>query len=158
MSATVPSGQAPGGVHSITAQVRVEYTYLPGLTLSGFLHGLGGRRIEGGRCPSCEMVYVPPRVRCPACGAGPMTPVPVGDRGTIVSYTVVHVPVAGSPDPPFAWAWIRLDGADVTFPHLLGGVPVEDIAVGQAVRAVWAADDQLAPSWESILHFAPVSP
>jgi len=147
------------GEHSMSARVRTKYTYEPGLTLSRFLRALGERRVEGGRCPGCAKVYVPPRVRCPACGAGPMTPVPVGDRGTIVSYTVVHVPVAGSPTkPPFAWAWIRLDGADVTFPHLLGGVPVEDIVVGQKVRAVWAPDDQLAPSWESILHFVPVPP
>jgi len=145
-------------VDSITARVRAEYTYLPGLTLSRFLRGLGERRVEGGRCPSCSKVYVPPRVRCPACGTGPMMPVPVGNLGSIVSYTVVHVPVAGSPAPPFAWAWIRLDEADVPFPHLLGGVPVEEIIVGQQVRAVWAADDQLSPSWESILHFAPVSP
>jgi uncharacterized protein len=144
-------------VGSITARLRVGYTYLPGRTLSRFLRGLGERRIEGGRCPGCSQVYVPPRVRCPACGAGPMTPVPVGDRGTIVSYTVVHVPVAGSPEPPFAWAWIRLDGAAVPFPHLLGGVPVGEIVAGQQVQAVWAADDQLAPGWESIRHFAPVS-
>jgi hypothetical protein len=37
-------------------------------------------------------------------------------------------------------------------------VPVEDIVVGQKVRAVWAPDEQLAPSWESILHFVPVPP
>ena len=145
-------------VDSITARLRVGYTYQPGLTLSRFIRGLGERRIEGGRCPSCSKVYVPPRVRCPACGTGPMTAAPVGDQGTIVSYTVVHVPVTGSPEPPFAWAWIRLDGADVPFPHLLGGMPLEDIAVGQRVRAVWAADDQLAPTWESILHFGPVPP
>jgi uncharacterized protein len=140
---------------SITARLRVEYTYLPGRTLSRFLRGLGERHIEGGRCPSCSKVYVPPRVRCPACGTGPMTPAPVGDLGTIVSYTVVHVPVPGSPEPPFAWAWIRLDGTDVPFAHLLGDVPFEDITVGGRVRAVWVADDQLAPTWESILHFAP---
>lgn len=146
-------------MHSMSARVRAEYTYEPGLTLSRFLRALGERRIEGGRCRSCAKVYVPPRVRCPACGTGPMTPVPVDDRGTIVSYTVVHVPVAGAlTEPPFAWAWIRLDGADVSFPHLLGGVSVEDIFVGQAVEAVWVADDELAPSWESIRHFAPMPP
>ena len=143
----------------VVSDVRIEYTYEPGLTLSGFLRALAGRRIEGGRCPSCSKVYVPPRARCPACGTGPMTPVPVSDCGTIVSYTVVHVPVAGArTDPPFAWAWIQLDGADVPFAHLLGDVPVENIRVGQRIQAVWASDDDLAPTWESIRHFAPVPP
>jgi len=141
----------------VLSDVRIEYGYEPGLTLSGFLRALGERRIEGGRCPSCSKVYVPPRARCPACGVGPMTPVPVDGRGTIVSYTVVHVPVAGAlTDPPFAWAWIQLDGADVPFAHLLGDISVEDIRVGQRIQAVWVTDDELAPTWESIRHFAPV--
>jgi uncharacterized protein len=162
-----PPGQVPaaatGGASepeklAVVSEVRVTYTYEPGLTLSGFLRGLGERRIEGGRCPSCSKVYVPPRVRCPACGAGPMAPVPVDDSGTIVSYTVVHVPVAGAhADLPFAWAWIRLDGADVPFAHLLGDVPVADIRVGQRIQAVWVTTDELAPTRESIRHFAPVA-
>ena len=56
---------------------------------------------------------------------------------------------------PFAWARIRLDGADVTFPHLLGDVDVDDVHIGMRVRAVWAHQDTLAPTWESIRHFAP---
>ena len=158
-----PAGQPAGADEpasvEVLSDVRIEYTYEPGLTLSGFLRALGERRIEGGRCPSCWKVYVPPRVRCPACGAGPMTPVPVDDRGTIVSYTVVHVPVAGArTPPPFAWAWIQLDGADVPFAHLLGDMSVDDIVVGQRIQAVWVADDELAPTWESIRHFAPAAP
>jgi uncharacterized protein len=175
-----PPAAAPGGASEpaklgVVTELRVTYTYEPGLTLSGFLHALAERRIEGGRCPSCSKVYVPPRVRCPACGTGPMTPVPVGDRGTIVSFTVVSsssilrpasvpslraddsIPVADAgPEPPFAWAWIQLDGADVPFAHLLGGMPVADVRVGQRVQAVWVAADRLAPTWESIGHFAPV--
>jgi uncharacterized protein len=159
-----PPAAAPGGASEpaklgVVTELRVTYTYEPGLTLSGFLRALGERRIEGGRCPSCTKVYVPPRVRCPACGTGPLTSVRVGDRGTIVSYTVVHLPAAGaSTEPPFAWAWIRLDGADVPFAHLLGGMPVADVRVGQRVHAVWVAGDRLAPTWESISHFAPVPP
>jgi uncharacterized protein len=173
--AAAPPGTSEPEKPEVVSEVRISYTYEPGLTLSGFLHALAERRIEGGRCPSCSKVYVPPRVRCPACGTGPMTPVPVGDRGTIVSFTVVSsssilrpasvpslraddsIPVADAgPEPPFAWAWIQLDGADVPFAHLLGGMPVADVRVGQRVQAVWVAADRLAPTWESIGHFAPV--
>ena len=153
-----PAGSSEPEPVEVRSDVRIEYTYEPGLALSGFLRALGEHRIEGGRCPSCSKVYVPPRARCPACGAGPMMPVPVSDHGTIVSYTVVHVPVAGAlTDPPFAWAWIRLDGADVPFAHLLGDIPLEDICVGQRIQALWVPDDELAPTWESIRHFAPVA-
>lgn len=147
---------APPESVDVEANPRLAYAYEPGLVLSGFLRGLGEHRIDAGRCPSCGRVYVPPRVGCPLCGGTPMTPAEVGDAGVVETFTVVHVPFHGmTSELPFAWARIRLDGADVTFPHLLGDVDVEDVRVGMRVRAVWVAGDALAPTWESIRHFAP---
>jgi uncharacterized OB-fold protein len=150
--------EAPTEVE-VVSDLRLEYNYEPGVVLSGFLRSLGAGRIEGGRCAACMKVYVPPHPRCPACGTGPMPPVVVGDRGTIVSYTVVHVPFHGmTTELPFAWAWVRLDGADVPFAHLLGEVALDAIHVGQQVEAVWAPASELAPTWESIRHFRPMAP
>jgi uncharacterized OB-fold protein len=138
----------------VVSDVRLRYVYEPGLALSGFLRGLADRQIEGGRCPVCHKVYVPTHPRCPACRAGPLTPERIQDRGTIVSYTVVHIPFHGmTTELPFAWAWIQLDGADVPFAHLLGDVSLDDLEVGQRVEAVWVADTELGPTWESIRHF-----
>ncbi len=149
-ASAIRAGEAETG--AVQSDMRLDYTYEPGHVLSGFLRSLGERHIQGGRCPSCSKVYVPPRPRCPVCGAGPMDLVPMLDRGTIVSYTVVH---AGT-DLPFAWAWIHLDEADVPFAHLLGDVAPDDVRVGQRVEAVWVADSDLGPTWESIRHFRPV--
>jgi len=141
---------------TMTSDLELWYGYEPGRTLSGFLRELGERRIAGGRCPGCAAVYVPPRPRCPVCGAGPMAQADLADHGVVVSYAVVRVPPYGSAArTPFAWAWIRLDGADVPFPHLLGDVPVDEITVGMRVRAVWAPAPELAPTWASIRHFGP---
>jgi uncharacterized OB-fold protein len=140
----------------VVSDLRLAYTYEPGLALSGFFESLSERQIQGGRCSSCAAVYVPPRSRCPACRIGPMAPVPVGERGTITTYTVVHLPFHGIQiDLPFVCAWIRLDGASVPFAHLLGETSADDVRVGQRVEAVWAADDQLGPTWESIRYFRP---
>ncbi len=85
-----------------------------------------------------------------------MAPVHLSDVGTVAAYTVVHLPVPGMDlDLPFAWGWIRLDGADVPFAHLLGGVAPGDITVGQRVEAVWAPAHERASSWEAIRHFRP---
>lgn len=138
----------------VVSDVRLRYVYEPGLALSGFLRGLADRHIEGGRCPVCHKVYVPTHPRCPGCRAGPLTPERMDDRGTIVSYTVVHIPFHGmTTELPFAWAWIQLNGADVPFAHLLGDVSFDDLEVGQRVEAVWVPDAELAPTWESIRHF-----
>ncbi len=146
----------PITAEKIVCHFTVPYTYEPGLTMSRFLQALGERRIEGGRCPSCSGVYVPPRSRCPQCRVGPLDRVELPDRGSVASYTVVHLPFPGlTMDLPFVSAWIRLDGADVTFAHLLGEVRPEDVAVGQRVEAVWVEDHELAPTWESIRYFRP---
>jgi uncharacterized OB-fold protein len=162
--AVVPSDDAPADALgpepiAVPADMALEYTYEPGLALSGFFRALAERRIEGGRCPECASVYVPPRTRCPRCRVGPLATVAVVDHGVIESYTVVHIPFHGMTiDLPYAWAYIKLDGADVPFAHLLGEVAPDDIAAGQRVEAVWAAGDDRAPTWESIRYFRPVGP
>ncbi len=151
-----PPDPPAAGPSALTSDLELHYAYEPGLVLSRFLRELGQHRIEGGRCPGCAAVYVPPRPRCPVCGSGPMAPAGVADRGVVVSYTVVRVPPYGAAtEVPFAWAWIRLDGADVPFPHLLGDVALDEIRVGMRVRAVWVPASELAPTWASIRHFGP---
>jgi len=137
----------------------MSYVFEPGIALSAFYRALAQGRIEGGRCATCNDVYVPPHERCPACGSGPMAAVTVADTGTVVSFTVVHVPVAGIDfDVPFAWARILLDGADVPIPHVVGDVDLDRVFVGQRVEAVWAPEAERAPSWEAIRHFSPAVP
>jgi uncharacterized OB-fold protein len=143
----------------ISVDCKLEYTFEPGLALSEFFRSLGEGRIEGGRCPSCWSVYVPPHPRCPACRSGPMEPIPLSGEGTLVSYTVVHLPFHGMTiDLPFVTAWIRLDGADVPFAHLLDEMAPERLRIGQRVEAVWAPTDERGASWESIRYFRPIVP
>ena len=76
------------------------------------------------------------------------------DTGTVVAFTVVHLPVAGRDMPvPFGWARIVLDGADVPVPHVIGGSDLADVAVGRRVEAVWAPPGERPMSWEAIRHF-----
>jgi uncharacterized OB-fold protein len=155
-ASSAPADGSASSALEVISNLTIPYTYEPGLTLSGFLRSLAEHRIEGGRCPSCLGVYVPPRSRCPACRTGAMERVELPDRGSVASFTVVHIPFPGmTMELPFVWAWIRLDGADVPFAHLLGEVRSEDVAVGQRVEAVWVVNQDLAPTWESVRYFRP---
>lgn len=137
----------------------MAYEFEPGLVLSGFYRALAEGRILGGRCERCQQVYAPPHHRCPACGAGPMTELELPPTGAVRAMTVVHLPVPGSDiEVPFAWARIHLDGADVSFPHVLGGAPLDELHVGQRVEAEWVDDSERPASWEAIRHFRPVRP
>jgi uncharacterized OB-fold protein len=87
-----------------------------------------------------------------------MDAVPVADVGTVVSRAVVYLPVPGMDlDLPFAWAWIRLDGADVPFAHLVSEVEPDAVHAGQRVEAVWVAPGERPTSWEAIRWFRPIA-
>jgi uncharacterized OB-fold protein len=65
--------------------------------------------------------------------------VEVGQQGEIVSFAWVKEPRAAHPmQVPFAWAMIRLDGADVPMIHCVAAKRESDVATGARVQAVWA--------------------
>ena len=79
--------------------------------------------------------------------------VPVGDTGEVVSWTWVAEPREGQPfDRPFAWALVRLDGADTPMLHALDVASPNDVSVGQQVRVVWA---EVRTGAITDFHFAP---
>jgi uncharacterized OB-fold protein len=156
-TAAAPAGGQAHDPIRVLDEHRILYTFEPGLVLSAFFRALADGRIEGGRCPACRQVHVPPHDRCPACGSGPMEAVEVSGRGTVVSFTVVHLPVVGlDVDVPFGWARILLDGADVSVPHVIGEAVLDRVRIGQRVEAVWAPAGQRPQSWEAIRYFRPV--
>src|SRR6202012_1929571 len=59
--------------------------------------------------------------------------VPVSSVGTVLSWTWQPEPLEGQPlDRPFAWALIKLDGADVPLRH--AGVAGSSDAIGTGAR------------------------
>ncbi|MQA83920.1 MAG: DNA-binding protein [Streptosporangiales bacterium] len=98
------------------------------------------RRIEGVR-GSDGRVYVPPVEYDPAT-AEPLTePVEVSAEGTVLSWSWMPEPLPGQPlDRPFAWALIRLDGADTAMLHAVDAGTPERMRSGMRVRARWAAE------------------
>jgi uncharacterized OB-fold protein len=58
-------------------------------------------------------------------------------------------------DPPYVAAAILLDGADIPIFHLIRGVSVDEVRMGQRVHAVWVPDAELLPTVLSIKWFEP---
>ena len=101
-------------------------------------------------------VYVPPRGSCPRDGIPTSEEVTLTDRGCVESFTVVHIPIPGNPiEPPFVSAMIRLDGANISFLHLIQEIPVEEIRIGMRVEAVWKPQGEWTTSLENIKWFKP---
>ncbi|MFB8279809.1 Zn-ribbon domain-containing OB-fold protein [Nocardia colli] len=127
-------------VLSAPLRVRFDYTRSVGPTIGNFLTNLRARKIVGVR-GSDGRVLVPPPEYDPVT-AQPLTEfVDVADTGTVETWTWVREPLPGQPfDRPFAWALIRLDGADTTLLHAVDVAAPEDIHTGLRVRVKWAAE------------------
>jgi uncharacterized OB-fold protein len=123
---------------SAPIELSFDYTRSLGPTLSRFMTGLCARRITGIRGTDGR-VYVPPLEYDPVTGAAVSDFVQVSDHGTVLSWTWAAQPLPGQPlDRPFAWALIKLDGADTGMLHALDVPSPADARTGMRVQARWA--------------------
>jgi uncharacterized protein len=133
--------------------IGFDYTRSLGPVLSRFLTGLAERRILGAQAADGR-VHVPPFEYDPVTFAPPDSLVEVAQEGTVVTWCGAPAPLEGQPlDRPFAWALIRLDGADTC---LLHAVDAPSVSTGMRVRARWA--DPPAPGIRAIACFEPAGP
>ena len=102
-------------------RIAVPYTWWVGETGSRFLISLrDDKKFLGNRCADCGTVFVPPRKTCGRCFREIDDWVELGDEGQVTAHTIVRFAYEMQPaDPPFAYAVIRLDGADVGLVHLI---------------------------------------
>jgi uncharacterized OB-fold protein len=107
--------------------------------LSQFMTALAGRRILGSRGADGR-VHAPPFEYDPVTFAPPAELVEVGPEGTVTSWSWAGQPLEGQPlAHAFAWALIRLDGADTAMLHAVDAGSAAAMATGMRVRARWAA-------------------
>jgi uncharacterized protein len=119
-------------------EIGFDYTRSLGPVLSQFMTGLAGRRILGSRGADGR-VHAPPFEYDPVTFAPPAGLVEVGPEGTVTSWTWAGEPLEGQPlAHPFAWALIRLDGADTAMLHAVDAGSAAAMRTGLRVRARWA--------------------
>ena len=123
---------------SAPLNLKFDYTRSTGPTVGAFVTGLRNGRIVGAR-GSDGRVLVPPPEYDPATHEPLLDFVEVGQTGTVLNWTWNALPLPGQPfDRPFAWAFIRLDGADSSILHAVDVESPEDIETGMRVRVRWA--------------------
>ncbi|MBC2642259.1 MULTISPECIES: Zn-ribbon domain-containing OB-fold protein [unclassified Rhodococcus (in: high G+C Gram-positive bacteria)] len=125
---------------SAPLKLQFDYTRSVGPTIGAFVTALRDRKVIGAR-GSDGRVYVPPPEFDPDT-AEPLTDfVGVSDAGTVVSWTWMPEPIAGQPlTTPFAWALIKLDGADTSLAHAVDVDSPAGMSTGMRVRARWVTD------------------
>ncbi len=119
-------------------EIGFDYTRSLGPTLSRFMAALAGRQILGSRGADGR-VHAPPFEFDPVTFDPPDELVPVGPEGTVTTWSWAPQPLEGQPLPhPFAWALIRLDGADTAMLHAVDAGSAAAMRTGMRVRPRWA--------------------
>jgi uncharacterized OB-fold protein len=118
--------------------IEFDYTRSLGPVLSEFMTALAGRRILGARGADGR-VHAPPFEYDPVTAGPPGELTEVGPEGTVLTWSWMPRPLEGQPlGEPFAWALIRLDGADTAMLHAVDAGSASAMRSGMRVRARWA--------------------
>jgi uncharacterized protein len=121
------------------------------------------QRFMGIHCPSCGKVYVPPRRVCGPCFEELDELVPLPNSGTLTAFSVVDYPFldpeTGRQRPiPYTYGYIRIDGADAIFSHIINETDLAKLRVGMKVKAVFRDPDEMRGDIRDIRYFEIVAP
>lgn len=135
-----------GPVRFMQHVVSLEYAVAVSPVARRFGEHLRSGRVVGRKCPSCGLVYVPPRGFCPLCVVATTEEheTEVADRGTVTSFTVLTpIQYYGQKErEDYVLASVLLDGADSTVgQQRIGGLPTDEVRLGLRVQAVWAPEE-----------------
>jgi len=116
------------------------------------------QRFIGIRCPTCGTVYVPPRRLCGPCFRELDELVPLPNRGALTAFSVVNYPFldpdTGEQRPiPYTYGYIRIEGADAIFSHIINETDVSKIQVGMKLKAVFRKPEEMKGNIQDIRYF-----
>lgn len=126
----------------LSAPLIVEYpfTWTVGPVQSAFFTGLREGVVIGVRTTDGR-VLCPPVEYDPSTSEALTELVEVGSSGEVTTWAWITEPRDAQPlDRPFAWALIRLDGADTAMLHAVDAGSPEAMSTGMRVRVRWAEE------------------
>jgi uncharacterized OB-fold protein len=144
-------------ITGIDVPIVHKYNFTAGAAPTRFLAQVKKGKLTGGRCPTCSAVYIPPRGSCASCGVATVDEVELADKGTVQSFTIVAIPIPNNPiEPPYIIANLVVDGANISFIHLMSECVNEEVHVGQRVQAVWKPEEEWDFAMDNIRYFKPI--
>ena len=129
---------------ALTAPHVLEYPYTrsTGEVIGRFFAGLRERRILGIRARDGR-VLVPPQEYDPQTGDALNEFVEVSEAGVVTTWTWVYEPRPKHLlQRPFAFALVKLDGADTAMLHMVDARDLGAMRSGMRVRARWKDDPE----------------
>lgn len=122
----------------VTSKIEFPYSRTLGAVTGEFAAGLRNQRLLASRT-TAGRALLPPLEYDPDTGEN-VEPdlVEVGPLGTVESWSWVPNPTSRHPyDRPFAFAMIKVDGADTGLIHVLTADSPDEISTGMRVQPRW---------------------
>jgi uncharacterized OB-fold protein len=118
--------------------LEYDYTRSLGPTLAAFFQGLRDRKIVGARTAGGKVI-VPATPHDPDTGEDVAGLVDLPDTGVVTTWAWVSSPRPKHPlQRPFAWALVKIDGADTAMLHVVDAGEESAMSTGMRVKARWA--------------------
>jgi uncharacterized protein len=118
-------------ITEIPGRWDIPYLYSIGSTAGKFLSALAGKQLLATYCSQCNRAFVPPRSFCEECFVPLDQWRELSHTGVIEAATIVSESFPGMPKPPYALAYVRLDGADTALGNFLRGVDLDNLAIAR---------------------------
>ena len=106
---------------------------------SRFFSELENKRFLATKCPQCAKVWAPPRPLCPDCLQITEWH-ELSGKGSLASFSVMHYAPSMTAylETPYVLAYVKLEGADTLFAHLLKNYcSLDAIHIGMPVKVVY---------------------
>jgi uncharacterized protein len=129
-----------GEVLSAPNIIEYPFSRTTGPVIGAFMTGLREGVVLGIKASDGRVLVPPPEYD--ADTAEPLTElVEVGDEGEVLTWAWIVDPLESQPlDHPFAWALVRLDGADTGLLHAVDAGSSEAMSTGMRVKVRWRAE------------------
>ena len=151
------NSQDQDSVEIMESPIVLTYNFSAGRATSNFLREMKKGNLYGQRSSKPGKVIIPPRGSDPETGTATHEEVELSNKGTVISFTIVHIPIPNNPiQPPYIIANIVLDGADQTFIHLVSECENDQIQQGTRLEAVWKDESEWDYTFENIKYFRPI--
>ena len=112
----------------IYGEWHVRYKYSIGKVAGKFFDALKQKKILATHCAKCNLSFLPPRAYCERSFEPCDGWVEAGQEGVIEASTIVTAAFENLPTPPYAIAYVRLDGISTALINFIRDLDLSDVA------------------------------